>query len=92
MVILATTVSEKIAHMFDFEFVPQTFVSLLIMLIVLVFAIIIGIKIKHAEITDKPKGLILLGMMFYQMMENFTLSIMGYKYRGFTRVMMVICP
>lgn len=84
--------NERFEHFFSFEFVPEVFVSLIVMLIVLILAICIGVSVKKAKVTDKPKGFLLIGMFFYNAMENYTLSIMGYKYRGFTRIMMVICP
>ncbi len=86
------TVSERLGEMFTLKFVPQTFMALVVMLIILIFAILIGHKVRHAKITDKPKGLLLFGIMFYQLMENFTLQIMSPRYRGFTKYMMVICP
>jgi F-type H+-transporting ATPase subunit a len=86
------TVSQRLSEMFTFKFVPQTFMALLVMLIILIFAILIGAKVRKAKITDKPKGFLLFGILYYQTMEKFTLSIMSYKYRGFTKYMMVICP
>jgi len=86
------TVAERLSEIFTFKFVPQTFIALLIMLVILIFSIIIGVKVKKAKFTDKPRGLLLIGLLYYQAMEKFTLSIMSYKYRGFTKYMMVICP
>jgi F-type H+-transporting ATPase subunit a len=90
--LLAKTVSDKMGEMFKLEFVPQTFVSLLVMLIVLLFFLIIGHKARNASITKKPKGLFLLGILFFQTIDNFTLSIMNKKYRDFARVILVIAP
>ena len=89
---LSKTVSDKLGEMFNFEFVPQTFVSLLVMLIVLIFFLIVGHKARKANITDKPKGIFLIGILFFQLIDNFTLSIMNKKYRDFTRIILVIAP
>jgi len=86
------TVADKLNSMFDFKFVPQTFMALVVMAIILVFAIIIGIMVRKAKITDKPKGILLLAILFFQTIDNFTLSIMSSRYRDFTKYMIVIVP
>jgi len=86
------TIEEKLSHMFDFEFVPQTFVSILVMVIVLILAAIIGFKAKHAKVDDKPRGLLLLGIMFFRMMENLVYSIMSKKQRGYHVLVCAIAP
>lgn len=63
--ILAKTVSDKLGEMFKFEFVPQIFVSLCVMLIVLIFFLIVGHKARKADINEKPKGIFLLGILFF---------------------------
>ncbi|MFA6667828.1 MAG: FoF1 ATP synthase subunit a [Bacilli bacterium] len=90
--VLAKTINDKISEMFNFEFVPQLFMSLLVMLIVLIFAIIVGTKARHAKVDEKPKGIFFLGILIFQTIDNFTLSIMNKKYRDFTRVMIVFVP
>ena len=86
------TVQEKIDEMFEFKFVPQTFVSILCMLIVLILAAVIGFKAKKAKIDDKPKGLLLLGIMFLRMMENLVFSIMNKKHNRYVPFMCAIAP
>lgn len=90
--ILAKTVNDKLGEMFQFQFVPQTFMSLVVMLIVLIFFLIVGHKARKADILEKPKGIFLLGILFFQFMDNFTGSIMNKKYRDFTRIMIVVAP
>ena len=44
------------------------------------------------KVTDRPKGLALLGILLFNMLDNLTLSIMSPKYRSFTKYLLVICP
>ena len=90
--ILAKTVNDKLGEMFKLEFVPQIFVSLCVMLLVLIFFLIVGHKARKADINEKPKGIFLLGILFFQLIDNFTLSIMNKKYRDFTRVILALAP
>ena len=90
--ILSKTVQGQLQEFFKLKFVPQVFVALCVMVLILIFAIIVGIVIKKADYTKKPKGLVLLAMLFYNLIENFTLSIMPRKHRNFTGVMLTICP
>lgn len=92
MNILSVTIQDRLDSMFKFEFVPQLFVSLLCMLIVLVFFLIIGYKASRAKVGDKPKGIFLLGLIFFDTIENFTISIMGQGHKKFTKLSMVIAP
>ena len=90
--IFAKTVNDKINDMVNLDFRPQLFVSLLVMLLVLIIFLIIGHKAKKAKIDEKPKGLFLIGILFFQLIDGLTLSIMDKKYRNFTRIILVIAP
>lgn len=82
------TVNERLGTFFDWEFSPKIFMSVFCMILVVVLMTIIGIKARKANIHDKPKGLLLLGVMFYNLMDNLTVSMMSNKHRGFTGMMM----
>lgn len=88
--VFATAISDKLNEMFEFKFVPQTFVAILVMAIILILFAIIGAKAKKAKIDEKPKGILLIGIIYFEFIENFTLSIMSRKYRGFAKIIMVV--
>lgn len=91
MVVLIT-VQDQLNDMFKFKFVPQTFVSILCMVIVLVLAAIIGLKAKKAKVDDKPTGILLLGIMFLRMIENMVFSIMNKKHKAYVPLICAIAP
>lgn len=81
---------KKLSEIFDYVFVPQIFVSLLVMFIIVILSIIIGYKVKKMKIDDKPIGITLLAILFYNTLDKFTINIMGRKNRGFTSIVLAI--
>lgn len=92
MLVLSKTIEDKLSEMFEFKFVPQTFVSLLVMLILVIISIIIGIKIKKQKIDEKPKGIVLLAIMFYELIDKFVVDIMGNRNKSFVKYIFALAP
>jgi F-type H+-transporting ATPase subunit a len=57
----------------------EVFSIIIITSILLLFLFIIGNAIKKSDPLAKPKGFVLIGMIFYQMMSNLTKDNMGAK-------------
>ena len=89
-VLEAMTYKDKIAHMLDWNMDPQLYSSLICMLIVLILAIIVGIKARRASHLEKPKGLLLLAEWFYELCHRFTVGNMGETFEAFTGYFMVL--
>lgn len=74
----------------DFMFNGQTYTmgpeivnSILVVLFLCVLSIIIGNKAKKANFRDKPKGILHLGEIFVEQIENLVSTTMGKKNVGF---------
>ncbi|MFA6755006.1 MAG: FoF1 ATP synthase subunit a [Bacilli bacterium] len=78
--------------MLTLHIVPQLAMSLVVMAIVLIGAIILGIAFRRADPLKEPKGIVLIGVIYFNAMEDFTVSIMGEKNRGFAKYIMVLAP
>ena len=88
------TYEYKLAHMLDWDLDPQLFSSLMVMLIVLVLAILLGIKarigLKKKTYLKRPKGLLFLGELYYDTCHDFVTSRMGASHESFTGYFMCL--
>jgi F-type H+-transporting ATPase subunit a len=91
------TYEYKIEHMFDWGWAAmdaQLFSSLFVMLLVLVFAILIGALArsgyKKKTYLQRPHGLLFFGEMYYGICDNFVATRMGYTRRGYTGYFMCL--
>lgn len=90
--------NEKIEHMFDWgwdKLDAPLFSSLFVMLIVLILAIIIGIAAtvgyKKKTYLERPKGILFLAELYYNMCANFVRDKMGgKKWESFTGYFMCL--
>jgi len=57
----------------------EVFSILIITSVLLLFLFFIGLAIKKSNPLDKPKGLVLIGLIYYKMMSNLTKDNMGAK-------------
>ena len=76
----------RVSHFFDWDLDGSLFCSLFVMLIILVLAIIVGVKAtkgyKNKDYLKKPKGLMHLAEIYFQYIDNFTISNMGIENRA----------
>ena len=77
---------EQIQGVIEFHFSSEVFYSLIIMIILVFFAIFVGLKFKNAiKYTLKTHiGIVLVMYTFVNSVENFVVSIMGEKGRYLT--------
>lgn len=75
------TYMDRISQMFDWEMDGPLYSSLIVMLIVLIFAIIIGIRarigLKRKEYLDRPHGILMVGEWYADFCQNFATKNMG---------------
>lgn len=94
-IVLSEDIAERfLSTSFDAVFVPEVFVSLLIMICLIILTFVINFKAKKA-LNDplKPqKGILFYVTWFVEAIENFTVSIMGEKNRSFAGIILGIAP
>ena len=86
---------ERLASFFEFSLEaldPALFGSLLIMLVVLVLAIIVGIKAKRADPTKPSKGLLFYAEWGYEKLEGFVKENMGVAMIDYLPYFLVAVP
>ncbi len=81
--------SEIIDKLLKFNVRNEIFFSLVLMLILILFSLVIFFTFKHAmkDPLKKPKGLVFLGVWFFNVIQNFVTSTMGEKNRNFSGYM-----
>lgn len=90
------TFEEKIAHMFDWEIDGPVYVSLILILIMLIFAIVCGIVFtiarKKEKYKERPKGILFIGEWWYEFCNKFVHNTMGHHAEGMTGYFMTLIP
>jgi F-type H+-transporting ATPase subunit a len=86
--------SDRLSKMWDLDFDDAMFSSLIVMALVLILAIILGIRVRIAykkkEYLNRPKGFLNLGEMYYDICHNFVLKQMGPQNEKFTGYFMCL--
>lgn len=81
MILYETTYLDKIAHMMDWNMDASMYSSLFVMAIILILAIIVGIKARIAyrrkDYLKRPKGLLMLSEWYVEFCDNFAVDKMG---------------
>lgn len=74
-----------------FEVLPsEIYVSLLVMLVIVVFSIIIGNKMKKADPLAPPSTAVLIGETVVGGISNFVVNMMGERFKKFTPYFLVV--
>jgi F-type H+-transporting ATPase subunit a len=88
------TYQYKIEHLFDWNLDAPLYSSLIVVLIVLVLAIILGIKatigLKKKSYLKRPKGFLFIGELYYDVCHNFVVTRMGASHESFTGYFMCL--
>jgi F-type H+-transporting ATPase subunit a len=81
MITAATTYEDKIAHMFDWNMDSAMYGSLFVMAIVLIIAIIFGVRarigLRRKEYLQRPHGVLMVGEWYCEFCQKFATSKMG---------------
>jgi len=84
--VLEITYEDKIAHMFDWNMDASMYSSLLIMAILLLLAIIVGIRariaLKKKEYLERPHGMMFVADAYVEFCTNFAKDKMGYSFEN----------
>lgn len=75
---------EKVKEYFLHQMPGELYVSLLIMILIAIFAILLGHKIKKADPTKPPKGLAFVADYLVEFSQNTINGILGTAYEKFT--------
>lgn len=81
-----------IERMTKFDPSGETIVFLAICLVLIILFIILGIKAKKADPLKKPKGLLLIGEMCVEKLDNFVTETMGPGFDNFGGILLGIIP
>ena len=81
-----------IERMTKFDPSGETIIFLAICLVLIILFIILGIKAKKADPLKKPKGLLLIGEMCVEKLDNFVIETMGPGFDNFGGILLGIIP
>ncbi|MFA6620422.1 MAG: F0F1 ATP synthase subunit A [Bacilli bacterium] len=88
------TYQYKIEHMFDWNMDAPLYSSLIVALIVLILAIILGIKarrgLRNKTYLKRPKGFLFFGELYYDVCHSFVVTRMGASHESFTGYFMCL--
>jgi F-type H+-transporting ATPase subunit a len=90
----AGTYEYRIEHMWDWSFDGPLYSSLMVMLIILILAIILGTKarigLKKKTYLQRPRGILLVGEIYYDTVDDFVGNSMGFTRRSYTGYFMCL--
>lgn len=70
------------SDLLSFKLTPQVISIIVLTILLLIVFVIINRKIRKADPLGEPKGIILLLMIFVEMIDNFTINLVGNKAKG----------
>lgn len=89
-ILVSDKVIEKINNIFKIDLNSEVISSLLVMLIILIFALLIFFKARKADPLKKPKGILLIAEMGVDTFDGLVDDMMGPHFNGFGGYIMAI--